>query len=189
MSSHRIPSVTLAAALALAVVLTGCSHDKGSDGGDAVGTSTTTTQVVSKRVSSCGGLTAKDVDGLGVPGLKVLKLENVSAILQGPARGGHGCWFDLRRSVDKTTDRAGLTLLVHPTGGSYFDAAVARAPDKVAIPGLGDRAFYIGPTKDSPKASVIAQRGPLVVEAGIGNSALLSKDQLIATTGLALERA
>jgi len=187
-SGRRIPSLTFGAALALCLILTGCSHDK-DDGGAAAASTTTTTVVAAKRVASCGGLTAKDVNGLGVPGLKVVHLQNVSSIMQGPARGGQACSFDLRRTVAKTTERASLNVLVHPTGGTYFDAAIARAPEKQAIPGLGDTASYVGPTKDSPKASVIAKRGPLVVEAEVGNSTLLGEDQLIAITGLALERA
>ena len=189
MSALRRPLLALAV-LAVVATIAGCSH--GDDGGkadQAAARSTTTVTKVAKTVTRCGGLSAADVTSLGVSGLKVVKIQDVSDVLQGPARGGQGCWFDLRRTDGKATDRASLTVLVHPKGDAYFQAATSKAAGSVAIPGLGDSAYYVAPTKDSPKATVIARRGPLVVETEIGNSKLLGQDLLIALTGLALERA
>lgn len=191
MTRHH-PRRAAASALALAltfVLVVGCSKDSddtGRDAGAAVAKATTT---LVPTVDRCGGLSDPDIDQLGISGLEVVKIQDVSTVLQGPARGGHGCWFDLKRKVGKKSERTSLTVLVHPTGQSYIDAAKAKPGTTTPVPGLGEEAFTVGPTKDSRAITVITRRGPLVVEAEIGDADVMSRDLLIAIAGLALERA
>lgn len=136
-----------------------------------------------RAVSTCASLTAPDLTGLGVEDLAVARIEDVSAVLAGPAAGGTGCLFSLTAAGGGSGN---LTVLVHPDGGAYFDATVARLADAEPIPGLGDDART---GSDGPGATtVITRRGPLVVEVRIGRQGIFDPNLLIAIAGLTLER-
>ena len=144
---------------------------------------TTSTAPRARDVGTCASITAPDLTGLGVEGLTVAQVQDVSDVLQGPAKGGTGCWFSLAVAGSGS---ANLTVLTHPDGGAYFDAAVARLSKAEPIPGLGDDART---GSDAPgSTTVITRRGPLVVEVRIGRDGVLPPNLLIAIAGLALER-
>lgn len=149
----------------------------------ADGATTTTVAPSARNVGTCASITAPDLTGLGVEGLTVTAVQDVSDVLQGPARGGTGCWFSLAGDGGES---ASLTVLAHPDGGVYFDATVARLTGAEPVPGLGDDARVGSDTPGS--TTVITRRGPLVVEVRIGRPDVLDRNLLIAVAGLALER-
>ncbi len=198
-----------AALLALGLVLgpVACGNDGGStigpapsttvapgpavskaDGEAAAATSTSTSTpgtvaTKARDVGTCASITAPDLTGLGVEGLTVGAVQDVSDVLQGPARGGTGCWFSLTKDG---TGTASLTVLAHPDGVAYFDSKVARLTDAEPVPGLGDDARVGIGTPGS--THVITRRGTLVVDVEIGRPDVIDRNLLIAIAGLALER-
>ena len=198
MISRRLALAVLAAGLVLG---TGsCSNGEGADigagttssvpagaaapgatGPSPTGSPSNTPSV--KDVGTCASITAPDLTGLGVEGLAVDAVQDVTSVLQGQAQGGTGCWFSLTRGGGSSV---GLTILSHPDGGSYFDSAVARLDGAEPIPGLGDDARVGADTPGSP--TVITRRGARVIEVRIGRPDVLDRNLLIAVAGLALER-
>ncbi len=149
-------------------------------GPDATGAANTPSV---EDVGTCASITAPDLAGLGVEGLAVAAIQDVTSVLQGQAQGGTGCWFSLTRGGGSSV---GLTILSHPDGGAYFDSAVGRLGAAEPIPGLGDDA-RVG--SDSPgSTTVITRRGSRVIEVRIGRPDVLDRNLLIAVAGLALER-
>ncbi|MBX3284883.1 MAG: hypothetical protein KF703_06030 [Actinobacteria bacterium] len=198
--ARRIASPALAVGLAVGLIVgaAGCTDDQGPStgapststppgsggtGDEAAGGVETTSTVARREVDTCASITADDLTGLGVPGLSVDQIQDVSGALQGAAQGGTGCLFSL--GVDGGGS-AGLTILSHPDGGAYFDATVARLAEAAPIPGLGDDARS---GHDRPGSTiVITRRGSRVVEVRIGRDGVLDPNLLIAIAGLALER-
>lgn len=190
------PAALLAAALVLGAA--SCSNDDpatigpalttttapaAAPGADDDGPTTTAFTPIARNVGTCASITAPDLTGLGVDGLTVANVQDVSDVLQGQAQGGTGCLFSL---TTEGAGSAGLTILAHPDGGAYFDATVARLTGAQPVPGLGDDARS---GSDSPgSTTVITRRGPLVVEVRIGRPDVLDPNLLIAVAGLALER-
>lgn len=195
---RRAVAAALVAALALGVAA--CTDDGGpSTAGAASSTSTTaagagqgaagdpggttSTAPRARDVGTCASITAPDLTGLGVEGLTVGAVQDVSDVLQGPARGGTGCWFSLTKDG---TGTASITVLAHPDGVAYFDSKVARLTDAEPVPGLGDDARVGIGTPGS--THVITRRGTLVVDVEIGRPDVIDRNLLIAIAGLALER-
>lgn len=195
MTSRRLgPAALIVAGLVLGAA--SCSNDDGP----STGATTTTAAPAAagatgpgeavdanrpevRDVGTCASLTAPDLTALGVQGLAVAAVQDVTSVLQGASQGGTGCWFTLTKEGAGTV---GLTVLSHPDGGAYFDAAVARLDGAQPIPGLGDDART---GSDSPgSTTVITRRGPLVIEVRIGRPDVLDPNLLIAVAGLALER-